>query len=67
MRTLAVARIRAIIGTAFAVLGAGIAVQLLLRPEPLRQKLLGLAFALVLIGLGVVRVRGYWLMRRSAQ
>jgi len=66
MRTLAVARIRAIIGTAFAVLGAGIAVQLLLRPEPLRQKLLGLAFALVLIGLGVVRVRGYWLMRRSA-
>jgi uncharacterized membrane protein len=66
MRTLAVARIRAIIGAAFAVLGAGIAVQLLLRPEPLRQKVLGLAFSVVLIGLGVVRVRGYWLMRRSA-
>jgi hypothetical protein len=66
MKTLAVARIRAIIGAAFGVLGAGIAVQLLLRPEPIRQKLLGLAFAVVLIGLGAVRVRGYWLMRRSA-
>jgi hypothetical protein len=66
MRTLAVARIRAIIGAAFAVLGAGIAVQLLLRPEPIRQKVLGLAFALVLVGLGAVRIRGYWLMRKSA-
>ena len=65
MKTLAVARIRAIIGAAFALLGAGIAVQLLLRPEPLKQKLLGLGFALVLIALGVVRVRGYLALRRS--
>jgi len=65
MRTLVVARTRAIIGAAFALLGFGIAVQLLLRPEPLKQKLLGLAFAFVLIALGVVRVRGYLLLRNS--
>ncbi len=65
MKTLAVARIRAIIGAAFALLGAGIAVQLLLRPEPLQQKLLGLGFALVLIALGVVRVRGYLALRKT--
>jgi high-affinity Fe2+/Pb2+ permease len=65
VKTLAVARIRAIIGAAFALLGAGIAVQLLLRPEPLQQKLLGLGFALVLIALGVVRVRGYLALRKT--
>ena len=65
MKTLAVARIRAIIGAAFALLGVGIAVQLLLRPEPPKQKLLGLGFALVLIALGAVRVRGYLALRKS--
>ncbi len=66
MKTLAVARIRAIIGTAFALLGAGIAVRLLLVPEPFDKKILGLGFALVLIALGAVRVRGYLLMRKVA-
>ncbi len=66
MKVVAVARIRAIIGAAFAVLGAAIAVRLLLNPEPFGQKILGLGFALVLIALGVVRVRGYLALRRTA-
>jgi hypothetical protein len=66
VKVIAVARIRAIIGTAFALLGVGIAVQLLLRPEPFKQKLLGLGFAIVLIALGVVRVRGYLALKRAA-
>jgi hypothetical protein len=57
--TLGIARIRAILGLVFALFGAGIAVQLWLRPEPMNQKMLGLAFAAVLIGLGAVRVRVY--------
>lgn len=57
--TLGIARIRAILGVIFALLGAGIGLQLILRPGALNQKLLGLAFAAVLIGLGVVRVRVY--------
>jgi hypothetical protein len=65
VKTIHLARIRAIIGSAFAVLGVGIAIQLLLRPEPFGQKVMGLGFAAVLIGLGVVRVRGYLLMRRA--
>jgi hypothetical protein len=63
---LRLARLRAIIGAAFGVLGIGIAVQLLLRPEPFAQKIMGLAFAVVLIGLGAVRVRGYLQLRRAA-
>jgi hypothetical protein len=66
VKVVAVARIRAIIGAAFAVLGAAIAVRLLLTPEPFQQKILGLGFALVLIALGVVRVRGYLALRRVA-
>jgi hypothetical protein len=66
VNSLAVARIRAMIGAAFAVLGAGIAVQLLLRPEPLNAKLLGLGFSFVLIALGVVRVRTYLSMRSGS-
>ncbi len=66
MNTLAVARIRAIIGGAFALLGVGIAVQLLLRGEPFNQKILGLCFSLVLIALGVVRVRAYLAAKRGA-
>jgi hypothetical protein len=60
------AGIRAVIGAAFALLGAGIAIQLLLRPEPFNQKLMGLAFAFVLIALGALRVRGYLKLRRAA-
>ena len=66
MKALAVVRVRAIIGGAFALLGAGIAVQLLLRPEPLKAKLLGLGFSFVLIALGVVRVRTYLALRNSS-
>jgi hypothetical protein len=57
--TLRVAKIRAILGIVFALLGAGIAVNLLLHPGQMKEKWLGLAFAVVLIGLGVVRVRMY--------
>jgi hypothetical protein len=64
---LAVARYRAAFGAAFALLGLGIAISLLLRGEPLNQKLLGLAFAAVLVLLGVVRVRTYLAVRQDAQ
>ncbi len=64
MKQLAIARIRALLGTAFALLGAGIAVSLLLRPEPFNQKIMGLCFALVLIALGAVRVRTYLSLRK---
>jgi hypothetical protein len=57
--SLGIARIRAILGAIFALLGAGIGVELLLRPGALNSKVMGLAFAAVLIGLGVVRVRMY--------
>jgi hypothetical protein len=61
--TLGIARIRAVLGVVFALLGLGIGVQLLLRPVGLNEKLLGLAFALVLIALGAVRVRMYLKMK----
>jgi hypothetical protein len=57
--TLRVAKIRALLGIIFALLGVAVAVQLLLRPGAINQKTLGLAFAAVLIALGVVRVRVY--------
>jgi hypothetical protein len=57
--TLRVAKIRAIIGMVFAILGVAVGIQLLLRPGAMNQKLLGLAFSVVLIGLGLVRVRMY--------
>jgi hypothetical protein len=57
--TLRVAKIRAILGIFFAILGTAVAVQLLLRPGAMNQKLLGLAFSVVLIGLGLVRIRMY--------
>jgi hypothetical protein len=57
--TLRVAKIRAVLGGIFAILGVAVGVQLLLRPGAMNQKMMGLAFAAVLIGLGVVRVRMY--------
>jgi hypothetical protein len=57
--TVGIARIRAILGGIFALLGAGIGIELLLRPGTLNAKMLGLAFSAVLIGLGVVRIRMY--------
>jgi hypothetical protein len=57
--TLRIAKIRAILGIIFALLGLAVGVQLVLRPGAMNQKLLGLAFAVVLIGLGAVRVRMY--------
>jgi hypothetical protein len=58
--TLRIARIRAVIGGIFALLGLGIGVEILLRPG---DKRMGLAFAAVLIALGVVRVRMYLKMQ----
>ena len=65
--TLRVARIRAILGRIFALLGVGTGVQLLLRPGGMNQKLLGLAFAVLLIGLGFVRVRMYLKIKSEQQ
>jgi hypothetical protein len=59
VRVLQVAKIRAGLGILFALLGAGIGIEILFRPEPVNQKLMGLAFAVVLIALGTVRVRMY--------
>lgn len=61
--TLRIAKIRAILGVVFALLGLGVGVQLALRPGAMNQKLLGLAFAAALIGLGAVRVRMYLKMK----
>jgi hypothetical protein len=61
--TLGIARIRAILGIVFIVLGLGIVVGILVRPGP---KTLGLAFAVVLMGLGAVRVRTYLKMKSEA-
>jgi hypothetical protein len=57
--TLRVAKIRAVIGVVFALLGIAVGLQLLLRPGEMNQKLLGLGFAAALVGLGAVRVRMY--------
>lgn len=57
--SLGIMRIRAILGVAFAVAGVVIGGELALKPAPLNQKLLGLAFAGVLIALGLVRIRMY--------
>jgi hypothetical protein len=62
--TLRVARIRAILGGLFALLGVAIAVQVLVRNAP-GNKLMGLAFAVVLIGLGIVRIRMYLIVARQ--
>jgi hypothetical protein len=56
MSQLRLAKIRAALGVVFVLLGIGIGVNTLVRPGP---KLLGLAFAVVLAALGVVRVRTY--------
>jgi len=53
------AKIRAVLGIVFVLLGIAVGVQLLLRPGEMSAKLLGLGFAGVLIGLGLVRVRQY--------
>jgi hypothetical protein len=60
--TLRIVRLRAVIGAIFALLGVGIAVEILLRPG---DKRMGLAFAVVLIALGVVRVRTYLKMKNG--
>jgi hypothetical protein len=65
VKTVQVARIRALIGAAFALLGAGIAVRLLLIGEPFNQKMLGLGFSIVLIALGIVRIRTYLAVKRE--
>jgi len=62
-----IARIRAAIGVAFAIAGLFIMGQLLLKAAPFNQKLMGLAFAAVLVALGVVRVRAYLLTRPGTE
>ena len=62
--SLTVARVRAFLGALFAAAGILIAIQLLVKPVPLNQKAMGLAFAAVLIALGVVRIRMYVVTRQ---
>jgi hypothetical protein len=59
-----IVRVRAVIGAGFAVIGLVIGAELIAKPAPLNQKMLGLAFSAVMVALGVVRVRTYWLMRK---
>ena len=57
--TLQQARIKAVIGIVFLILGIAIGIELLLRPGALGTKLFQLAFPVVMIALGLVRVRMY--------
>ena len=59
-----IVRVRAVIGAGFAVIGLVIGAELLAKPVPLNQKFLGLAFSAVMIALGIVRVRTYWMLRK---
>jgi hypothetical protein len=65
VRPLQLVRLRAILGGVFGGLGIYLAAELLVKPAPFNQKLMGLAFAIVLIGLGAVRIRAYVIARRS--
>ena len=56
MKTVQVAKIRALLGILFGVLGVAVGVRTLMTPGP---KLMGLAFSVVLVALGFVRVRMY--------
>lgn len=64
-RSLAIIRIRAIIGALFAAAGVVIGVRVALDPHPFNTKLIGFAFTVVLIGLGGVRVREYYLAQKA--
>lgn len=66
MNSVKVARVRAFLGLAFALLGILIAVQLAVRVAPFSQKIFGFVFAAALVGLGVVRVRQYLAVRGRA-
>ena len=58
-------RYRMVSGVIFAVLGIGIAVRIVVIQAPFQGKLLGLPFALIAIGLGVVRVVAYLQIRKT--
>jgi hypothetical protein len=66
VKSVKVARVRAILGVAFAVLGVLIALQLAVRVAPFNEKIFGFVFAAALVGLGVVRVRQYLAVRDRA-
>jgi hypothetical protein len=62
----AVLRFRAVFGLGFLLLGLVMLWRVLLTAAPAQNKLVGLAFGLVMIALGVVRVRDYARARRGA-
>jgi uncharacterized membrane protein len=66
VNALRLATIRAVLGGVFMLFGIAIGVEILLRPEPFKQKPIGLAFAVVLIALGFVRVRAYLKLKSEA-
>jgi hypothetical protein len=64
-RQTAVLRFRAVFGLGFLLLGLVMLWRVALAGAPAQNKLIGLAFALVMIGLGVVRIRDYARARRG--
>ncbi len=62
----AVLRFRAVFGLGFLLLGLVMMWRVALASAPAQNKVIGLVFALVMIGLGVVRVRDYVRARRGA-
>ncbi len=59
-------RYRMISGVIFSLLGLVIAGELVMRPGPPQSKIAGFAFALVAIGLGIVRIIQYRQARVSS-
>ncbi len=57
--TLAWFRYRMISGAIFAAVGVVIAAELVLRPGPVQSKIVGFAFAIAVIALGVARILQY--------
>jgi cytochrome bd-type quinol oxidase subunit 1 len=55
---------RMVSGAIFSVLGCVIVGRLLLYPGPPQSKIVGLAFALAAIALGIVRIVQYWQVRQ---
>jgi uncharacterized membrane protein len=66
-RTLGWFRYRMISGIIFSILGLIIASELVRRPGAVQSKIAGFAFALVAIGLGIVRVMQYLQARTKPQ
>jgi len=63
---LAIVRLRAIFGIAFIVMGIVIGYQVVSLARTPDKAIIGLIFALALMGLGALRIRNYFLARGDA-